>query len=267
MRRQRYSRKSPRPGLNQQGNSNVSESFKNNSEGIKNVVTTIAIIVAGAWTYFNWDTLLPKSNAEILSSAATIRTDVKGSLNVQIGNGAGGIFHDPDRDQKLSEVCANDQSTTNKLVIPLSARLELQNTSSLPVRTTISNFRIQSSNVPGEAIVFSASEDYVFEPYEFEEVGRIDGPESFIAGLQSNRIEAGQEISSSILLKTEIPFGCSETEKILQITSEVDLVGVDPVTDQDLANSSARKVFASFCQVTLGQWMNCNLVNLEAFGH
>ncbi len=61
--------------------------WKARSETISNLVSDGAIVVGGIWVLYQWDTMFPKTSADVQTAAASVRTDVSGTFAVRLGMG------------------------------------------------------------------------------------------------------------------------------------------------------------------------------------
>jgi len=235
---------------------------KDLSETIRNYVTIASVVIGGGWVLYQWDTLFPKTRADVSTAAAKIRTDVKATALVSLDRGEGD--HSPE-DGEVPKAC--DTETRRFLV---SGNLGVESASAIPIRATVASVEVLAGDTPTMGIVPATAD--AITPLEMRPVATIPGETAFLGGLSTNRVEQGQTIASSFIWTFEMQFPCTGPEgglgqeKLVVFRFNLDLEAINPASGATIDGADARKVALSVCQVTARAHANCNLEDLQAFG-
>jgi hypothetical protein len=241
--------------------------IKDWAEIISKAIPAVAILVTGGWVYYKWDSVFPKQNAEVLSAAADIRTDISGEFTLQVGDG--GASSPAFKGEQLDplELCEQNKSTIILLDTLVAGSLAIKSASKIPVASKFVKLEVQAAqNSPPLLSVAKPSEPTnAVSSLSFRQVGTI-GPDAIIGGLAENRVEKDKEIKNSFLLNLKLPFDCSRSDSLVVFRAEYELTAIDPVKNSPMQGATVKKVFVSGCQITMAGDGGCNIERIEAYG-
>lgn len=253
----------------------VKRNWKDLTEIIKNLASVLALIAAGAWTVIQWDTIFPKTIADVQKAAASVRTDVAGSLTIQVGIPelvSEDLQTTPEAAQtkppeSADEFCAANMNGAIVKSSPVTGQIVIKSASGIPVLAKVENVQFELSGIPHQGQIGSAQPTEgairVIAPSSRQS---IDDGRIFFGGLRENRIETGQEVKIAFLFDADIPIPCNQSLGALVIfRTSVLLKAIDPVSSEVVANE-VRKVFISACQVDVRTGAHCNIDTFEAYG-
>ena len=124
------------------------------SEDVKNWVTAVSIVVGGCWAFFEWNTLLPKTDAEIQKEIAELRTRTTGSLDIAIFSLVDGEEPTTKDGRGWYEICGGDNAPSKIFVkLPVRAQLTLQSSSPLPAIVEVTDFLVSELESEGAELV------------------------------------------------------------------------------------------------------------------
>lgn len=232
---------------------------KEQSEAIKNIATAIGIAVGGGWILFQWNVLFPQTEADVLVASASIRADVSGTLSISVGDdGASGT--------SFTDFCQDDQSATNTLSAWVSGNFRLTSASKLPLNSYFREVLVLTADSSEKVVAIEG--DTTPEAIELVELSRLGtvSPKAIVGGLSENRVEQGQSIQSSFVFRINLPFSCTETEKLVVFQANFDIVPVDPRSGEENTDDAVRKVVISACQIQPYGYGACNIDRISAYG-
>jgi hypothetical protein len=234
---------------------------KETTESIGSIVQTGAIIVGGVWVLYQWNTIFPKTRADVMTAAAAIRTDIGGGLQVSVGGEA-----ETDADFDQAALCEANPSTIVSRRSIVSGQVTAKSASDIPIRVSFD--RLEAFSAPGlsDRVSVGAPEGAGLQGYPLEPAGDIGGGDIILGGLKENRIEKGEEVQVSFLTNFQLPFGCKDRERIVVWKFTVGLQAIDPRTGEPIEGSNASKIFISGCQISPSTYANCNIDQIEAYG-
>ena len=249
--------------------------WKDISEVIKNLASVLALIAAGVWTVVQWDTIFPKTSADVQKAAASVRTDVNGSLTVKMGIGEneGSEFvggpEVPEGQQVGSpaEFCEANPGGTVLKTQPVTGQIAIKSASGIPVSARVENIQIDLKKIAEQRLTtFVKPVDAAVRVVAPSSRSIIDDDGIFFGALRENRIESGQEVKIAFLFDADIPIPCDQRIGALAVfRSSIVLQAINPVSNQRVADQ-VRKVFISACQIEVRTGAHCNIETLEAYG-
>ncbi|MBS7537210.1 hypothetical protein KHC28_26535 [Ancylobacter sonchi] len=247
----------------------MTSSPKDISEVVKNVISSIAVVVSGFWILYQWDTIFPKTQADVHLAAATVRTDVSGTLTVTIGmEGSEISFVDPrasDEPRGVQDYCTENSSQVLLYRTPISGQITLKSASAIPVRARIERIRILVAPISEERMAVEASPSPRMTPLKMEEVGDLSDDQIFLGGLRENRVERGQEIKASFLFDAQVPVRCDQLERLMLFQTDIRLVAINPTTGLEFGEA-VPKVLVTACQLNPRGGPACNVEGIAGYG-
>lgn len=242
-------------------------SFKDWSEALKNLVTAAALVIGGLWAFYQWDALFPKTSAEVRSVASTVRTEVSGTLNVQLGltsdDGSNLTFEDGRR--SWYGYC-EDGGTHLKLSTPVFASLVLESGSAIPVSAKVDKITISTAPLLSPFLEISESSAAgATHSFSVTPVAEVTTQSAFLGSAQENRVEQGQQVKVGLMFNAAIPLECDQQEVLILFQADVTLTALD-VTSPYKTVGSAKKVFVSACQLNPRTAAQCNIESIQAYG-
>lgn len=235
-------------------------SAKDQSEIIKNLFTAAAIVVAGGWALYQWNTFFPKNNSEVMIAAATIRTDVAGRLEVQIGDGGATT----PSGTELAD-CNTNQSASWVLDALVSGNASLASASAIPILAEFEQIEISEGENYVIRILAPDSSRVPVRPINFKPIGQA-GPDVLMGGLAQNRIEAGQSVKLAFVFALDIPLSCESSEKLITFRASFNLRPIDPRTGITSQELTVKKILLSTCQIGGSGLGECNIAIIDAYG-
>lgn len=245
--------------------------WKDVSEIAKNLVSTAAVIVGGVWVLYQWDTLFPKTRAEVQAAAATVRTDVSGTFGIQLDLNEDGssIPFKPGssaaEDVGLQEYCMANPAAVLMQAAPVFGQLVLKSASSIPVGANIENIQLATAPIGTPMIVPRSNQSPGITPVVITNVATVSDNSIFFGGLRENRIEKGQEVQVAFMFNAEIPVQCSQLERIVLFRAQVALTAIDPARDRPVG-PPVPKIFVTACQLNPRTGPDCNIKGITARG-
>lgn len=246
--------------------------WKDRSEIIRNLVSAAAVVVSGAWVVYQWDTLFPKTRADVQAAAAGVRNDVSGAFTVEIGLGDTGEppnFDAPataDGPADLQGHCSTHEDDVLLEHAQLFGELKLRSASAIPVRARVEQVRVMTAPIiPPVIRLGTAGGGGSARPIAVTPVATIADEGLFFGGLRENRVEKGQEIVVAMMFGVEIPAKCSSLDRLLIVQSDVALTAIDPTTDRPVG-TPVRKIFVTTCQLSPRASARCNIEGVQAVG-
>jgi hypothetical protein len=245
--------------------------WKELSEVIKNLVSTAAIIVGGLWVLYQWDTLFPKTRADVQAAAASVRTDVSGSFKVQLEmdeGGSGAPFLLPPgtgEETSLSDYCLSHPKEVLTHVAPVFGQLVLKSASGIPVRARVDNIQVMTAPISAASIGLTSPPRSGASPVHITLVAKLADERIFFGGLRENRVEKGQEVQVAVMFDATIPVQCEHLERLVLFRAEVSLTAMDPAKDKPVG-PPVPKIFVTACQLTPRTAPTCNINSVEARG-
>lgn len=105
-----------------------------------NVTKIAAIIIAGAWTYYQWDRVFfPKESAEQIARQANLRTDLKMSFEAVKIQGLGQPF-----DQNASNPTGEASATAGKIyIVEVSGLISIENSRPFPIELVVTSSTLE----------------------------------------------------------------------------------------------------------------------------
>ncbi|BEP96290.1 hypothetical protein GmRootA79_46740 [Acidovorax sp. A79] len=245
--------------------------WKERSEVIKNLVSTAAIIVGGLWVLYQWDTLFPKTRADVQAAAASVRTDVSGSFKVELqmdDGGSGAPFLPPpgvSEETSLSDYCLAHPKEVLAHVAPVFGQLVLKSASGIPVRARVDNIQVFTAPISMTNIRPTSTSRFGATSVPTTMVAKLTDENIFFGGLRENRVERGQEVQVAVLFDASIPVQCEHLERLVLFKAEVSLTAMDPARDKPVG-SPVSKIFVTACQLNPRSAPTCNINSIEARG-
>ena len=246
----------------------MSVDWKARSEVIKNLVSAAAVVVGGLWVLYQWDTLFPKTSADVRSAASSVRTDVSGTFTVRMGmDDESTPFHSPPgiEAQGVVDFCTQAPDSTLVQTSPVFGQLMLRSASSIPVRARIDRVDVSTAAIPAPSLATSSNAKGSAGAAAIVPVATIDDERIFFGGLRENRVEKGQEVLVAMMFLTEIPVRCSELERLVLFRTQVSLTAIDPTKDRPVGDT-VPKVFIAACQLNPRTAPACNVKEVNALG-
>lgn len=244
--------------------------WRERSEIIKNLVSAGAVIVGGLWVLYQWDTLFPKTSADVRSAAASVRTDVSGSFTVHMGLGDDGspiAFRAPGAspEQGVTDYCSAAPGTTLIQSSPVFAQLVLRSASAIPVRVRVDRIDVSTTPIGAASMVPASQPKGSASAAAIMPVATIDDDRMFFGGLRENRVEKGQEVQVAMMFTSETPVRCEELERLMLFRAQVSLTAIDPTKDRPVGDA-VPKVFVTTCQLNPRTAPVCNVKDVNALG-
>lgn len=180
---------------------------KDLSEICRNWIASVGIISGGLWAFFEWNTFLPRTEAEIQREIASVRTRTSGDIAVWLGGPPDGEEAATADGRYFAEVC--DETGRAYVTLPVRIRLTLRSTSDLPVKVTVASFGL--SELGGsEYSLHEGTPDAVFRADMVDTVAEVPlTPDAFLGGLNWSHVEPGGEAVLAVLGSASFPFDCS----------------------------------------------------------
>ncbi len=228
-------------------------SAKEISETVKNYFTIAATIVGGIWVYYQWGVIFPKTQADVLTAAATVRTDVSGEMKFQMGidRSVETVLAADSSDGDLSTYCTAHPDATFRLTTPMFGTITINSASKVPVMSRVARLRLLRAPSASPAISIADSHAASAKPMAVEDLVELDDDGLFAGGLRENRIEAGQSVSVSFMFDADIPINCKQLNVILLVQADLDLNAIDPASGKTVG-AGARKVLVYGCKSGFG---------------
>lgn len=246
-------------------------SAKDWSEIAKNVASTVGLVVGGLWVLFQWDTMFPKTRADVQTAAASVRTDVSGVFTVKMGmddGGDGPKFTAPGSAEEqvgLADYCADNPRAVLLQKTPVFAQLKLKSASAIPVRARVDRVRISTAPISDAAIRPAVSARGAAAAVVATPVAVLDDDRMFFGGMRENRVEKDQEVQVAVMFDAQIPLKCVELQRLALFQVEVALTGVDPSRDRPIGKP-VPKIFVTACQLSPYAAPQCNIQDVQAYG-
>lgn len=235
---------------------------KERSEIVKNFVSAAAVIVGGFWVLYQWDTLFPKTSAEVTRAAAGVRSALSGALEISMGREG--------EPTSFDDVCSKGSEAAH-LQMPLVGRLVLESASGAPVLVRLGDLEVSRYQLGWNTVEAGAPEGPA-TPVAPITIRAPLPADSVLGGLHWSRIEQGQSIALSFALRVNLPFPCwlsvadHGTHPIFAIGVGTQVQAIDPRNGAPIEDSTVRKVFLRSCQVSPNGETNCNLEQLVGAG-
>ena len=225
-----------------------------NSEDAKNWVTTAAIIIGGIWTWYEWDTLFPKTESEITISTASLRARTSGNMSVEFIPLPDGVEPTTETGQTFYERCENSEIENVSIQMPVRIGLNLSSNAPIPVRVEVTDFLIAPVFLSEPEISLEEVE-YTFTANSFGDV--IETPltkDAFLGGLTWTHVEPNGSGTLAILGEVAIPFSCGYggsnwTPVEVAIGLRTTIRGVE--ADEKLTTTHAKRHFFQICGFNL----------------
>lgn len=228
------------------------------SDDVKNWVTAAAIVVGGGWTLYQWDTLFPKTAAEIEISVADLRARTHGELSVQLAPPPSGEEPTAPDGRTLFEICGSDDGDGATLRFSLRAALAFRSNAPVPVRVDVTDLMIAEIRTNWPEIAETGS-DTPFLPTSLGKVRSASLTEdAFIGGLSWTHVEPGGQSAIAVLGDVFLPFDCAYGGSTLTPTEvaigiKALIRPVDAATDRDPAERS----FFRICKINADGGSTC----------
>jgi hypothetical protein len=226
---------------------------KDQSETIRNVAGAIAIIVGGGWVLYKWNTMFPKTEAEVLTASASVRTDVTGDMSVHLGGLASDGYIIDDQTSQAQESCAALPAGSPGFVpVPVSARINISSASQIPVRIQIREMELVWTTLEQRHVVTGAPRE-PFEPLHLQSASTELADGDFVGALSWSRVEMGGSVSLAIAKTFNLPLTCVPDDNDwvppgwISISVSSDIIGVDPRSGTDIEGAHVKKVFTAAC--------------------
>jgi hypothetical protein len=244
--------------------------WKERSEILKNLVSTAAILVGGLWVLYQWDTLFPKTKADVQAAAASVRTDVSGTFAMQLDMGGGepAPFIGPAGDVEQDDIHAYCEAHPKAVLIqssPAFGQLTLKSASAIPVRARIEKIEVATAPISASGITPSAGGKAGAAPVPITQVATLDDDRLFFGGLRENRVEKDQEVQVAMMFDARIPVACAHLERLVLFRAQVALTAIDPASDRPIG-APVPKIFVATCQLDPRTAPACNIAGVEARG-
>jgi hypothetical protein len=245
--------------------------WKERSEIAKNLVSTAAVLVGGLWVLYQWDTVFPKTRADVQAAAASVRTDVSGIFTAQLGMGDTGepppfrIPGSAEEQSSAQDYCAANPQAVLLQTTPVFGQLSMKSASAIPVRARVERVRVSTAPISGSGIAPAAGGKSGASAVAIAPVATLDDERLFFGGLRENRVEKGQEVQVALMFDARIPVRCAQLERLLLLQIDVALTAIDPASDRPIGNP-VPKVFVTSCQLNPRTPPSCNVKGVEATG-
>jgi hypothetical protein len=236
-------------------------STKDKSEVVKNLISAAGIVVGGIWVLFQWNTIFPKTQAEVISAASDLRADVSGQLHVSFGDGGATSV----RYGEEVDPCISNPKHVKVLDSVVSGSAKLDSATQRPLKAYFEGITVKAADNYIVRVGKAEDSSPSVSEIEFIQVGRA-GLGVMLGGLSENRIEKGQSIKSSFLFSMSIPFTCNASEKLVAFEARFKIVPVDVESGADLPDKAVPKVLITACQISSDGFGGCNIANIDAYG-
>ncbi len=176
---------------------------------VKNWVTTASIIIGGGWVLYEWNTLFPKTDAEVTISTADLRARTIGQLSVNFSQLPSGEAPTTASGDYFSDTCAAGDVSSVQLGFPAKILLELKSNAPIPVRVEITDFLL-AEILPGVPHVASESAPAIFAE---NALGAVQShplsQDAFISGLNWTNVEPEGQGNLAVLGTAYLSFSCA----------------------------------------------------------
>ncbi|PSJ38865.1 hypothetical protein [Allosphingosinicella deserti] len=245
--------------------------WKERSEIIKNLVSTAAVVVGGLWVLYQWDTVFPKTRADVQAAAASVRTDVSGAFNVQLDmndDGSPPPFREDAAAADPGDLQAYCMSHPGAVLVqstPVFGQLMLKSASGIPVRAEVEQVAVSTAPISSPVIHPPAGQTPSIAPMTITDVATLTDDRMFIGGLRANRVEKGQEVQVAVMFDVKVPVQCAHLERLVLFKAQVALTAIDPAKDRPIG-PPVPKIFVTTCQLNPRTAPACNISGIEARG-
>jgi hypothetical protein len=184
------------------------------SEIIKNLVSAAAVITGGWWVLYQWNTIFPKTRADVQSAAAMVRTDVSGEFTVQLGLEDEELEFRDERSASepigLQEYCGDNANASLIQTSSVFGQLQLRSASAIPVRARVERIRVATVPINPGFIAPQAEPIGAARARPPIAVAAVDSEDMFFGGLRENRVERGQEVQVAVMFDVDVPVHCTQ---------------------------------------------------------
>lgn len=178
------------------------------SEDVKNWVTAASIVVGGLWVLYQWNTLFPKTEAEVAVGAATLRTRTGGDVAVTLIPPPEGEYPVTADGRYFHEVCVEGAAEAVRVKLPVRVALTLTSSAPIPVRVEVTEFLLAEVLDPPAALVAGPAPAFVADSLgPVEAVALSDA--AFVGGLGWTHVEPGGSSAVAVLGSVNLPFSCA----------------------------------------------------------
>ena len=232
----------------------MAASLKEISETLRNLTMAGAVIVSGVWVYYQWDTLFPKTQAEVSAAAATVVADVSGRLDVSLAA--------PPADLSLSSACSASSDNLAHLQIPLLARISIESAAAVPVlirpmTLDISRYR------PGAVTVAAGLPDATHAAIGRDGTWANITHESVLGG-PTRVLDVGQSAQIDILVRGNFAVDCTDPEPSLYaVTLAFSAEPFDRVTATGQKDQWTGHAFTDLCRIAPDGRSDCEITGLS----
>ena len=245
--------------------------WKERSEILKNLVSTAAVVVGGLWVLYQWDTVFPKTRADVQAAAASVRTDVSGGFTVQLDmndEGSPAPFREQASSAEqgdISTYCAAHPTATLIQSTPVFGQISLKSASGIPVRARVENLQVSTAPISVAGIVPGDARSGGAQAVRITRAAILDDERMFFGGLRENRVEKGQEVQVAVMFNARLPVECAHLERLVLFQAQVALPAIDPAKDKPIGQA-VPKIFVTTCQLNPRTAAACNVKGVEARG-
>ena len=235
------------------------------SEDVKNWVSALSIVVGGLWVLYQWNTLFPKTEAEVAVSAASLRTRTGGDVTVTLIPPPEGDYPATPDGRYFHEVCGDGGAASVRVRLPVRVALTLTSSAPIPIRVEVTEFLLAEVVDPPAALVAGPAPAFVADALgPVEAVALSDA--AFVGGLRWTHVEPGGSSAVAVLGSVNLPFSCSfggssatPAEFAFGLKTELRAVGRDGSLGE-----AAERYFYRLCRVNPDGGSSCAMAEAEA---
>lgn len=178
------------------------------SEDAKNWTTVASIIIGGFWVLFQWNTLFPKTDAEVELGAAEVRARTTGVVNIELVATPDGVEPTTSEGTSFTDACDQSQQDHVSLLTPARMSLQLSSSAPIPVRVEATHFLLAEVLLQEPTISMSNGSP-IFVPDSLGEVQSLPLTENaFVGGLRWTNVEPQGQGILAVLGSVNLPFSC-----------------------------------------------------------
>ncbi len=227
--------------------------LKDLSEAVRNLVLAAAVVISGLWVLYQWDTLFPRTRAEVETAAAAVQSDVSGTFEVWLA--------DPPPGLALAGACAGAVDEAY-LEIPLYGRLDTASAADVPVLVRLITLDI-ARYPAGRAEAVAGPAGTAFASVRREGL-RAEIPFDSVLGPPAHALDRGQSDSFAFMVRARFPFDCAEVAgdvsaaQVFAVTAAVSVDRFDPETAAVLPDRNIEKGFVDVCWIAPDGRSDCD---------